>query len=188
MDALRAVQLLTDLAYLALGIAAVAAALRSHERTHVDVAILFGALAITTGLQEIRLLSCYSNLGCVSLPLGDMLSTILILVVPYALLRLLDDVADVPRWQMWLSLVFLIALAALLILGGGSPPPLLIALLTVYLVVGTCYTRSPLPSAPGPHSVSRGGVWPPSPAAARSSRRRLSSAWWPRAPRNTSRS
>jgi hypothetical protein len=140
MDALRAIQLLTDLAYLALGIAAVAAALRSHERTHLDVAILFGALALTTGLQELRLLSCYSNFGCVSLPLSDLLSTILILVVPYALLRLLDDVADVPRWQMWLSLVILIALAALLILGGGSPPSLLILLLTAYLVVGTCYT------------------------------------------------
>jgi signal transduction histidine kinase/CheY-like chemotaxis protein len=139
MDALRAVQFLTDLAYLALGIAAVGAALRSRERAHVDVALLFGALAITTGLQEPRLLSCNTNLGCVSLPLSDVLSTILILVVPYALLRLLDDVVDVPRWQMWVSLVGLIALAALLILAGASPPPLLILLLTVYLVVGTCY-------------------------------------------------
>jgi signal transduction histidine kinase/CheY-like chemotaxis protein len=139
MDALRAIQLLTDLAYLALGIAAVAAALRSHDRAHVDVALLFGALAITTGLQELRLLSCNSDLGCVSLPLSDVLSTILILVVPYALLRLLDDVADVPSWQMWVSLVTLIALAGLLVLAGASPPPLLIVLLTIYLVVGTSY-------------------------------------------------
>src|SRR5215471_16029657 len=102
MDALRALQLLTDVAYLALGIAAVAAAIRSRERAHVDVAILFGALAITTVIQEVRILSCLVT--CIKLPLGDLLSTILILVVPYALLRLVDDVADVPVWQMRLAL------------------------------------------------------------------------------------
>lgn len=133
MDALRALQLLTDLAYLALGIAAVAAALRSHERAHVDVAILFGALAVTTGIQELRLLSG------ISLPLSDLLSTILVLVLPYALLRLVDDVADVARWQMWLSLVLLIALAILLILAGSSMPAPLALLVTLYLVVGSCY-------------------------------------------------
>src|SRR5579859_5051663 len=133
MDALRAIQLLTDLAYLALGIAAVAAALRSHERAHVDVAILFGALAVTTGLQELRLLSGFS------LPLSDLLSTILVLVLPYALLRLVDDVADVPHWQMWLSLVLLIALAFSFGLAGGTMPALLVLLVTLYLVVGSCY-------------------------------------------------
>src|SRR6266567_1835278 len=85
MDALRAIQLLTDLAYLALGIAAVAAALRSHERAR------------------------------------------------------LDDVADVPPWQMWLALLFVIALAAAFIVGGALPPSWLVLLLTVYLVFGTAY-------------------------------------------------
>ena len=36
MDALRAVQLITDTAYLLLGIAAVGAAIRSHERARID--------------------------------------------------------------------------------------------------------------------------------------------------------
>ena len=133
MDALRAIQLVTDLAYLALGIAAVSAAFRSHERAHVDVAILFGALAVTTGLQELRLISGFS------LPLGDLLSTMLVLVLPYALLRLVDDVADVPDWQMWVSLVLLIALAVLLALAGTATPALLVLLVTLYLVVGSCY-------------------------------------------------
>src|SRR5947209_4574166 len=111
MDAVRALQLLTDLAYLALGIAAVAAALRSHERARLDVAILFGALAATVGLQEIRLLSCTTSVGCVTIPASTELSTILILVVPYALLRLVDDIDDVPAWQMRVSLGLLVALA-----------------------------------------------------------------------------
>src|SRR5437868_8873270 len=101
MDASRAIQLLTDLAYLALGIAAVAAALRSRERARFDVAILFGALAVVVGLQEIRLLSCLSIRGCVDVPLSNQLSTIAILILPYALLRLLDNIADIPRWQIW---------------------------------------------------------------------------------------
>src|ERR1043166_6841908 len=119
MDALRGIQFLTDIAYLALGVAAVAAALRSHERARVDVAILFGALAITLGLQELRLLSCSSSSGCIDLPLGNLLSTVLILVVPYALLRLVDNVGDIPPWQMWLSLVLVITLTIAFVVGGA---------------------------------------------------------------------
>ena len=122
MDALRALQLLTDLAYLALGIAAVAAAVRSHERARLDVAILFGALAITVALQETLLLSCAAG-TCLNPPFSSQLSTILVLILPFALLRLLDDVADTPRWQMWLALVLLIGLAVSVALSATSTPP-----------------------------------------------------------------
>src|SRR5689334_71075 len=143
MDALRVLQFLTDVAYLALGIAAVAAAARSHARARVDVAILFGALAITVALQEISLITCASARGCLTVPLSDTLSTILILVLPYALLRLVDDVADVPPWQLWLALVTFIALGVAVVLGTaigpGGPPGWLLGLLTLYLIVGTVY-------------------------------------------------
>jgi signal transduction histidine kinase/DNA-binding response OmpR family regulator len=138
MDALRALQLLTDLAYVALGVAAVGAAVRSHERARLDVAILFGALAITVGVQEIELLSCAFG-TCVDVPFGAQLSTILVLILPFALLRLLDDVADIPRWQMWLTLVLLITLAVCVILSGTAAPGWLLALLTLYLVAGIAY-------------------------------------------------
>jgi signal transduction histidine kinase/DNA-binding response OmpR family regulator len=138
MDALRALQLLTDLAYLALGIAAVGAAARSHERARLDVAILFGTLAIAVGVQEIELLSCAFG-TCVDVPFGTQLLTILFLILPVALLRLLDDVADIPGWQMWLALVLLIALALCVILSGPAPAGWLLALLTIYLVVGIAY-------------------------------------------------
>jgi signal transduction histidine kinase/ActR/RegA family two-component response regulator len=140
VDALRAIQLLTDFAYLALGIAAIGAALRSRERAHVDVAILFGALAITTGLQAVGLLMCPTSLGCNGTPpLSTLLSTLLLLVVPYALLRLVDDVADIPNWQMRLALGLLIVLAAASIVAAGTPPAWLVLVLTLYVVVGSCY-------------------------------------------------
>src|SRR5438270_7442215 len=110
MDALGALLPLSDLAYLALGIAAVAAAVRSHERARVDVALLFGTLAITVFLLEIKLLSCVLPVGCIAVPASTQVQTILVLVLPYALLRLVDDIGDIPEWQMWLSLVLLIAL------------------------------------------------------------------------------
>src|SRR5689334_3118821 len=123
MDASRALQLLTDLAYFALGIAAIAAAVRSHQRARVDVAVLFGSLGLAVVLQEVGLLTCTTSAGCVSVPLTQTLSTILILIVPFALLRLVDDVADLPRWQLWVSLVALIALGVGMLLGGSAPPP-----------------------------------------------------------------
>src|SRR5947207_12042404 len=104
MDALRALQLLTDLAYVTLGVAAVGAAIRAHERARVDVAILFGALAVAIVLQELRLLD-------LDVPFSTQLATILILILPYALLRLVEDIADVPDWQMWLSLVLFIGVS-----------------------------------------------------------------------------
>jgi signal transduction histidine kinase/DNA-binding response OmpR family regulator len=139
MDAARALQLLTDLAYLALGIAAVAAALRSHERARLDVAILFGALAITVCLQEIQLLSCASAIGCLSVPLSNQVSSILVLVLPYALLRLLDDVSDIPRWQMYLAAGLLVTLAVGVVIAGPSLPGWLVFFLIVYLVTGVAY-------------------------------------------------
>src|ERR1700716_896592 len=133
MDAVSALQLLTDLAYLAPGTAAVAAALRSYERAPLIVSIMFGALAATVALQEIRLLSCTGAIGCIAVPAGTQLSTILILVLPYALLRLVDDVDDMPPWQMWVSLLLLITLAVAFAIAGPTPPPWLILLLAVYL-------------------------------------------------------
>ena len=139
MDALRALQLLTDLTYIALGIAAVATAAQSHDRARLDVAILFGALAVAVGLQEIRLLTCATGSGCLEVPWSTQLSTIAVLIVPYALLRLVDNIDDVPAWQMWLALVLLITLGFAFVLGGSTPPTLVVVLLAAYLIVGTAY-------------------------------------------------
>src|SRR6266852_1459373 len=143
MDALRAFQLITDIAYLllgiALGIAAVGAAIRSHERARIDVAILFGTLAATVAIQEIHLLSCSGAAGCLDVPAANQLTTALVLILPFALLRLVDDVGDVPRWQLWTAAVSLVVLAAAFAIWGADPPAWLVLLLTVYLIVGTSY-------------------------------------------------
>jgi signal transduction histidine kinase/CheY-like chemotaxis protein len=139
MDALRVVQFITDIAYLLLGIAAVGAAIRSHERARIDVAILFGALAATVAIQEIHLLSCSGAVGCLDVPAANQLTTALVLILPFALLRLVDDVGDVPRWQLWTAAVSLVVLAAAFAIWGANAPAWLVVLLTVYLIAGTSY-------------------------------------------------
>ena len=139
MDSLRIVQFLTDIAYVLLGIAAVGAAIRSHERARIDVAILFGALAATVAIQEIHLLSCSGTGGCLDVPAANQLTTALVLILPFALLRLVDDVGDVPRWQLWTAAGSLVALATAFAIWGLAPPTWLVVLLTVYLIVGTSY-------------------------------------------------
>ncbi|HEY3059243.1 MAG TPA: response regulator [Chloroflexota bacterium] len=139
MDVLRAAQLLTDLAYLFLGIAAVRAAVRYRERSRADVALLFGTLAAVVVMQEITLLSCPTSLGCLTLPASNFITLVLILILPLALLRLLDDIADIPPWQMWLVLVSVVTLSAVTVLSGPTPPGWLVPVLFVYLIVGTAY-------------------------------------------------
>ncbi len=139
MDFLRVAQLLTDVAYLLLGIAALRAALRVRERVRVDVALLFGTLALVVAMQEVALLSCATIFGCVSVPAAGAIAAVLILVLPYALLRLLDDIADVPDWQLWLALVFLVAFSVAFVLALSNPPGWLGLVLLLYLVVGTAY-------------------------------------------------
>src|SRR5262249_26601367 len=138
MDSLRVVQLLTDVAYLLLGIAAITAAIRSHERARFDVALLFGSLAVAVVIQEIPLLSCPTS-GCVEVPIAAQLTVVAVLVLPYALLRLIDDIADVPPWQMWLSLVLLVGLSAVVGISGTTPAGWILLVLAVYLVLGTAY-------------------------------------------------
>src|SRR5438067_1512444 len=107
MDAVRVIQVLTDAAYLLLGLAAITAAIRSPERARFDVALLFGSLAAAVVLQEIPLLTCSGRAACLNVPLAAQLTAVAVLVLPYALLRLVDDIADVPPWQMWITLVLL---------------------------------------------------------------------------------
>ena len=155
---------------------------RSHERARLDVALLFGTLALAVALQEIRLLSCAFG-SCVDLPFSTPLTTILVLILPYALLRLVDDINDIPPWQMWAALVLLIGIGAVFALSGATPPGWLVLMLTPTSPSAPSTPPTPSPAARSPPSASRAAVWPRSPgAAACSPRRSCSPSWPPRAP------
>jgi hypothetical protein len=139
MDSLRVIQILTEFAYLVLGVAAVFVALRQRERVRVDVALLFGALATTIVLQEASQLTCGTGAACATPEFVTLLIVVCILVLPYALLRLVDDIADVPTWQERTALAAVPVLAIAFAIGGQPPPGWLVTLLLGYLILGTTY-------------------------------------------------
>src|ERR671932_896310 len=138
MDALRAIQLITDLAYLLLGIVAVRAALRWPDRARTDVALLFGALGLAVLIQEVTLLVCGGlAVGCQPVPGASQALLVLVIALPYLLMRLVDDVVDVPPWLTWATLGVLVLLAVAALLGDVATNPALATLLLLYLTAGT---------------------------------------------------
>src|SRR5262245_4594930 len=140
MDFLRFVQLATNLAYLLLGITAVVAAIRQPERTRTDVALLFGALGLAVALQEISLLTCpaFAPGGpCVAIPGSTVLLTLLVLALPYLLLRLVEAIDDVPPWATWVALGLFVGLSIAALLSPQSP--IVGVGVIVYLSVGSLY-------------------------------------------------
>src|SRR5919198_1917097 len=98
MDLLRAAQLLTNLAYVLIGVAAVGAAVRWPDRARTDVALVFGALAGAVVLQELSVLGCAGGPTCLPVPGAAALVVTLALALPYLLVRLVDDVVEIPTW------------------------------------------------------------------------------------------
>jgi signal transduction histidine kinase/DNA-binding response OmpR family regulator len=136
MDVLRALQLITDLAYVALGVLAIAAALRWRDRSRTDVALLFGVLAAAVVLQEL-LLVCTAASVCPPASGTSPLLIVLLLALPYLLMRLVDDVIDLPPAVTWATLALFVALSAAALLPGLSTSPVLALLLLIYLTAGT---------------------------------------------------
>jgi signal transduction histidine kinase/CheY-like chemotaxis protein len=134
MDSLRAAQLLSDAAYIVLGVIAVRAALRWPDRVRSDVALLFGAVAAAVILQELSGLPC-----CQHLPGVTNLASILVLAMPYLLLRLLDDVVDVPPAATFAALGLLVPSAALSFVPGAAASGWYPVLVLTYLLCGTLY-------------------------------------------------
>jgi len=120
------VQLLTQLLYVAIFVLVAAKAARHTSRSNVDIALLFGVTSLVIAEQWIA--------GALPAPPPPWLNTfasVLIMALPYLLLRLLYDFADVPRAvARTAELGLLLSVLALVLL----PPPL--PLPAVLLMVG----------------------------------------------------
>jgi signal transduction histidine kinase/CheY-like chemotaxis protein len=161
MDALRAIQLVTDLAYLLLGIVAVRAALRWPDRARTDVALLFGALALAVLIQEVMLLVCGGTAaGCQPVPGASQALIVLVIALPYLLMRLVDDVVDVPPWLTWATLGALVLLGVAATLGNLVTSPALATLLLLYLTAGTVFAAAAFARrALGALGITRRRMW-----------------------------
>ena len=91
MTALELVSLLTQAIYVLIFVLVGWGVVRRHTRTSVDIALFFGAISVA--IVESRLVT---TLGLEQGEIVTDIVALLIIAMPYLLLRLVDDFSDVP--------------------------------------------------------------------------------------------
>ena len=134
MTALELISLLTQTIFVLIFVLVVWGFVRRPSRTNVDIALFFGAIA--TAIVETRVATT------LRLPQVEIVSdivAILIIAMPYLLLRLVDDFSDVPALVNRLAEAgLLLSAAAFLATEGTVPPPILLAVV-LYFVALSAY-------------------------------------------------
>jgi len=134
VTALELISLLTQSIFVLIFVLVVWGFVRRPSRTNVDIALFFGAIAIA--IVETRVATT------LRLPQVEIVSdivAILIIAMPYLLLRLVDDFSDVPALVNRLAEAgLLLSAAAFLATEGTVPPPILLAVV-LYFVALSAY-------------------------------------------------
>ena len=128
MTAADLVRLVTDALFLLVFVTTAARAIRDRRRTSIDTALFFGALAWILLQGEV------TRAFAITLPpLVSDLAAILLLAMPYLLLRLVDELVGVPSRVMQGALVGLaLSAVALLALPQQLPPPVTLAIIAYF--------------------------------------------------------
>jgi signal transduction histidine kinase len=134
MTALQLVQSLTNVLFVAIFVRAAIGAYRRPSRTALDTALFFGALALAVLEGPI--------LGLVGIPASAatiVVAAILVTALPYLMLRLLADFADVPLLVQAAALGGLIASVIVFVAGGPALDPTAALFLIGYFVVASLW-------------------------------------------------
>ena len=132
MNALELVTLAVQLVYVALFVLTARNLVRRPSRANINIAVFFGALVVAIASGRITTVTG-------PLPLLSAIAAMLVMALPYILLRLLDDFAGVPAFVLRLAEVGL-ALCALGITIGGTPRPVVVILpLVAYFALVAAY-------------------------------------------------
>ena len=135
MTAVQLLQVLSQAVFLLVFVVALIRVARYPHRINVDIALLFGdiSLAVVTSVLLTFLLPGLAAVAAV-------VASILIMALPYLLLRLVDDFAGVPGWLMRLAEAGL-ALAVVIVVALPPPAPLWVTLALVgYFVALEVYS------------------------------------------------
>jgi len=128
MTAADLIRLVTDALFLLVFVVTAVKALRDRRRTSVDAALFFGALAWILLQGEVTRL-----LGITLPPLVSDLAAILLLAMPYLLLRLADELVGISRRVLRGALIGLAVIAvALFALPQQLPPPVTLAVVAYF--------------------------------------------------------
>jgi signal transduction histidine kinase len=133
VTALELVSLLTQAIYVLIFLLVGWGVVRRRTRTSVDIALFFGAISIA--IVESRLVT---TLGLQQGEIVTDVVTLLIIAMPYLLLRLVDDFSNVPlvvkriaEGGLFLSAVAFVATE------GTVPPPILLAVVIYFAALST---------------------------------------------------
>jgi signal transduction histidine kinase len=135
MSADQLVQILTQALFLLIFLHVLIRAVRAPRRANLDIALLFGVVALTIAQGWV--------VAALDLQRERWLETLggaLIMSLPYLLLRLVDDFADLPRPVLGFALLGLLASVVALVLVPAPRPDWLTLALVAYFVGLLAYT------------------------------------------------
>jgi len=133
VTALELVSLLTQTIYLLIFVLVGWGVVRRRTRTSVDIALFFGAISIA--IVESRLVT---TLGLQQVEIVTDVATLLIIAMPYLLLRLVDDFSSVPPIVSRIAEAGLFLSAVAFIATEGTvPPPILLAVVLYFAALST---------------------------------------------------
>ncbi|HEV8535587.1 MAG TPA: ATP-binding protein [Candidatus Limnocylindria bacterium] len=134
MTALELVSLLTQAIYVAIFLVVSASLLREPTRSRLNMTLFFGA--ITFAIAQSRLLAA---LGVGPVELVSDIAGVLVLAMPYFLLRLVSDFAHVPTVAKRAAEAGLVVAAATLIATQGTLAPAAVVALVAYFALVAAY-------------------------------------------------
>jgi signal transduction histidine kinase len=134
VTALELVSLLTQAIYVAIFLVVSASLLREPTRSRLNMTLFFGA--ITFAIAQSRLLAA---LGVGPVELVSDIAGVLVLAMPYFLLRLVSDFAHVPTVAKRAAEAGLVVAAATLIATQGTLAPAAVVALVAYFALVAAY-------------------------------------------------
>ncbi|TMG51387.1 MAG: GAF domain-containing protein [Chloroflexi bacterium] len=134
MSAIELVSVLTELIFVLVFLLVAWSAVRRRTRTSIDIALFFGAIAAF--IVESRVVT---TLGLEQVELVNDVVTILVIAMPYLLLRLVDDFSTVPFVANRLAEAGLLFSAIAFLATVGQPPTSIVLVIVVYFAALATY-------------------------------------------------
>jgi signal transduction histidine kinase len=132
MTALELIGLINQALFVGLFAVVLLRALRRPSRAALNTALLFGAIAGVVLVSRVA-----GWLGVTGDPVVTEITLLLLMVAPFAMLRLVDDFSDSPRWVQAAGAAAFVLLATLSILSLSQlATPVVIATIAFFLAVG----------------------------------------------------
>ncbi|MEO8632166.1 MAG: ATP-binding protein [Chloroflexota bacterium] len=131
MNALELISAVTQIIYVIIFISVVQRAIRQPTRAHADIALFFGAVASIILASRIA-----SRLGTAAPPWLTALEIVILMAMPYILLRLVDDFTHVRGWIKRAAELGLAAgIVATVATSPALPTPVLLYVVLYFFVV-----------------------------------------------------